>query len=116
MPRRRLTDLIADVQLLEVQLQIMSETGGPHRIRNQGVRLSALHQRLDTLERRLRRRARMLGENDRGTLTELRQRLAAHRPQPRDIERRAGANRLSEPARDAHTVCDSNSAASNCCC
>ena len=75
-PSRRLSDLLGDVAIVEAQLHSMRETAGPHRIRDVGVRLSALHRQLDRLERRLRLRARTLGEDDQTAMSAMRRRLA----------------------------------------
>lgn len=51
---RRLSDLLSEIQLLEAQLQVLREDAGPHLIRNIGLRIAALHGRLDQAEHRLR--------------------------------------------------------------
>ncbi len=56
-PLRRLSDALANIDLLEIQLQAIVRDGGAHHIRDVGLRISAIHRRLDELEARLRGRA-----------------------------------------------------------
>jgi hypothetical protein len=75
-PRRRLPDVLAEVNLLEVQLQIVQQEAGPHRLNGAGQRIVALHRRLDCLEHQLRIRALQVDENlSRLTIFQLRRRL-----------------------------------------
>jgi hypothetical protein len=72
---RRLSDLLTELDFLLVQLITFHQGTGPHLIRDQRARLSALHRRLDRLERDLRRRAEELGEDSHGTLEDIRRSL-----------------------------------------
>lgn len=72
---RRLSDILRELNLVDVQLQLFQEGAGPHYGRDLGVRIAALHRRLDDLEQQLRLRARALGQDDKPSLTELRTRL-----------------------------------------
>ena len=74
---RRLADLLAEIPFLEVQLRVVQDSAGPHRIRNVGMLIASLHRRLDALEWRLRVQARAEGEDERATMSEIRRRLAA---------------------------------------
>lgn len=85
---RRLSDILRELGLLEVQLQLFREGVGPHYGRNLGVRIAALHRRLDDLEHELRLRASALGEDGQASLRELRTRLAARDRQYGGPERR----------------------------
>ncbi len=88
--RRRLSDALAAHQFSEVQLIVLNEQAGVHHVRNIGLRLAALHRRLDTLEAELRRHAKVLGEDPTMSVSELRQRLAARadRRQLNQVNRR----------------------------
>ena len=72
---RRLADLLLEMQFLEVQWQVLREEAGPHLIRNRALRIVALDHRLDRLEKRLRLRARVLGEDELATIGQIRSRL-----------------------------------------
>ena len=72
---RRLSDLLAEADFLEVQLRVLQETGPSHRKLNLQVVIAGVHGRLDALERRLRLRATELGEDDRAAIIELRRGL-----------------------------------------
>jgi hypothetical protein len=56
--RRRLEDVLVQMQFLEVQLAVIRESNGPHLLRNVAIHVAALHARLDELEQELRRQAR----------------------------------------------------------
>jgi hypothetical protein len=60
-PRRRLTDEITDYRFALVQLDMMQRQGRAHHTQHLGLKLALLHRRLDELEARLRRRARLHG-------------------------------------------------------
>lgn len=90
---RRLSDVLRELGLVEVQLQLFHEGAGPHYGRNLGMRIAALHRRLDDLERQLRVCASALGQDGQASLEELRQRLTAMDRQYDGPERR-------DPARE----------------
>jgi DNA-binding transcriptional MerR regulator len=101
-PLRRLSDALANIDLLEIQLHAIARDGGAHHIRDVGLRISAIHQRLDELEARLRSRA---VEMSPGLATlrmsEVRRRLRQMRDRRRDVrpvmrERRSAARRRSD--------------------
>ena len=73
---RRLSDLLSETDFLLVQLITLHSTTGPHRMRDQQMRMAALHGRLDQLEYSLRQRAAELGEDPEGSLGHIRRRLA----------------------------------------
>ncbi|HLQ33191.1 MAG TPA: hypothetical protein VK457_10925 [Chloroflexota bacterium] len=75
MPRRRLRDVLAETNLLDVQLQIIQQAAGPHRLKGVAQRIAALHRRLDALERRLRLRTRHLGFDNNLHMSVLRKQL-----------------------------------------
>lgn len=85
---RRLSDILMELGLVEVQLQLFHEGAGPHYGRNLGMRIAALHRRLDDLDRSLRLRASTLGEDEHDSLKELRRRLAVIDRQYKGPERR----------------------------
>jgi hypothetical protein len=85
--RRRVTDALAELDFVLVQLITLHSDAGAHHSRDQHLRIAALHRRADYLEHRLRRRAAELGEDDRATLGHLRRLL---REQP---DRRRGGDR-----------------------
>lgn len=68
--------LLVETEFLLVQLVAAHETRG-HRTLKQQDRIANLHRRLDQLERKLRRRARQLGEDQTLTLSQLRRRLGS---------------------------------------
>ena len=78
---------------MEVQLQVFAKTAGPHKNRDAGVRIAAVHRRLDDLESSLRRRAQALGQDSTVRISELQRRLARY------IERRRGAGVYDGPER-----------------
>lgn len=91
---RRVSDLLLEMRFLEVQVQMLRDPG-PHLTRDRGLRVAALHQRLDELERRLRSYARERGDDEGASLGELRRRLAkvaAHDPRYSGPERRKHGN------------------------
>lgn len=63
--------------MLELQLQLFEEGAGPHYGRNLGLRIAALHRRLDEAEKQLRRHASRVAQDSQLSLKELRMRLAA---------------------------------------
>ncbi len=104
-PRRRLRDVLVEINLLDVQLHIIQQAAGPHRLKGVGQRIAALHRRLDALEHQLRLRALQVEENPSGlTSFELRRRLGnmvdrrrwARAPRCRVLERRRAGRRASE--------------------
>ena len=100
MPRRRLSDLLRELDMLEVLTLTLRAESGPHLVRNVGLRVANLHQRMDALERQVRARAREFGEEDEATFTALRRRLAAleRDPRYRGPERRHVRSAPCEPA------------------
>jgi len=99
--RRRLKDLLSELQFLEAQVQVLSESAAAHHRRDVGLRLAALHRQLDELERRIRNRSISLGQFDRVDVRELRQRLASlayRHPDYRGPERRR--SHQARPERD----------------
>jgi len=76
-PLRRLSDLLTESQFLEVQVRVLQETGAAHHGVQLRQRIMAVHKRLDELERRPRRRALELGENDRLAISHIRRQLTA---------------------------------------
>lgn len=76
-PFRRLSDLVTEVEFLQVQLHMVRDAGPAHHVRNVGVRIAALHQRLDVLERQLRLRARSEGDDPKAAISEVVRRLSA---------------------------------------
>jgi len=102
---RRLSDLLSEIQLLEAQLQVLREDAGPHLIRNIGLRIAALHGRLDQAEHRLRLHARDLNEADQAAISHIRTRLTALQarrqkiaPDRPDPERRKAPRRRRDEA------------------
>jgi hypothetical protein len=81
--RRRLRDVLTETNLLDVQLQIVQQTAGPHRLKGVAQRIAALHRRLDALERRLRLRARDLGFDNNLPMSVLRKQLTQVDPYDR---------------------------------
>src|SRR5581483_6070887 len=75
-PRRRLSDLLADTQLVLMQLMVLQQESGPHHPARLQMRIAALHRRLDGLERTLRLRAAEKGVDGQTTLGQLRRVLA----------------------------------------
>ena len=94
-PFRRLSDLLTEVEFLQVQLHMVRDSGPAHHVRDVGVRLAALHQRLDVLERQLRQRARSEGEDAEAAISDVVRRLSApdRRRRYRGVERRRRALR-----------------------
>ena len=74
---RRLSDLVTEVEFLQLQLHVVRDSGPPHHLRDVGVRIAALHQRLDVLERQLRQRAQSEGQDSKAALSEVLRRLSA---------------------------------------
>lgn len=86
-PWRRLSDLLLEIDFMEVQLEELQHLAPAHQTRNLGRRIAACHSRLDELERRVRLHAEELGEGGRqATISELRQRLARLADRRRDAE------------------------------
>lgn len=88
---RRLEDLLLQMRFLEVQLAVIEQSKGPHLLRNVGLRVAALHERLNELEHELRRRARHIPDARESTSRDLRRRLeelTQHDPHYRGPERR----------------------------
>ena len=100
MALRRLSDLLFELDMVEVLALTLRADAGPHLLTNVGLRLTNLHRRMDELERQVRARARGFGEDDEATFTELRRRLAAIERNPRyhGPERRRIRSSLCEPA------------------
>ena len=100
-PWRRLSDLLLEIDFMEVQLEELQHLAPAHQTRNLGQRIAACHSRLDELERRVRLHAEELGEGGRQAgISDLRQllsRLADRRrdadPGYRGPERRRGRRR-----------------------
>jgi hypothetical protein len=92
-----------EMQFLEVQLHMIRESGPAHHIREVGVRLAALHQRLDVLERQLRQRAQFEGEDAKAAISEVARRLSSpdRARRYRGPERRRRARRLNAEASSA---------------
>jgi hypothetical protein len=80
---RRLSDLLADIDFLEIQLQVMQEQGPEHKTANLGQRIAALHRLLDHLERLVRVRAQELGREDPALANPALRRLLRARPDRR---------------------------------
>jgi hypothetical protein len=53
---RRLDDLIVVYRFMQVQLDELNRSAGPHLVLDLGIRIAALHHRLDALERQIRER------------------------------------------------------------
>jgi len=97
---RRLSDLLSEIQLLEAQLQVLREDAGPHLIRDIGLRLAALHGRLNQTEHRLRVHARDLNEDDQAAISHIRTRLTALQDRRQKIALdRPGQERRQAPRR-----------------
>ena len=91
-PRRRLADLLQDVEFLLVQLVTFHQSTGPHHTLRQQEGVVRLHRRLDGLEHKLRLRANELGDHEPVTLGQLRRRLSQTTgPQDGKPERRESA-------------------------
>jgi len=75
LPRKRLSDLLAEMNLLDVQLQIIAHEAGAHHVRNVGQRIAELHRRLDNLECDLRLRAQHVSSDPGLPVSELRRGL-----------------------------------------
>lgn len=78
---------------------VLEEQGGAHHLRHVGLRLAAIHRRMDALEAKLRQRARELGEDSTLSMSELSRRLDARtdrrqaHPDGYWVERRLWARR-----------------------
>jgi hypothetical protein len=100
-PGRRLSDLVSEASFMEIRVQVLHESAHSHKSRTFGLRLAALHRRLDAIERQLRTRARWLGTDDSGSVSELRRRLAElmkQAPPYEGVERRRGHRRSARGA------------------
>jgi hypothetical protein len=95
-PLRRLSDLLLEYDLLEIQQHILMRDFAPHLSRNVALRLSKLRRKLDALDRRLRLRAHDLGLDTRQPIRVLRKRLAEVSARYAGAERRG--DRISEQA------------------
>jgi hypothetical protein len=84
-PLRRLSDTLANMGLVEVQLRVIESEAGPPHIKDVGQRIAAIHRQLGRLERQVRARSMRLSENvphlpSRGVRRHLRQLTALRQP------------------------------------
>lgn len=75
--RALLAHLFQELDFLEVQLQVLSETSGPHHTCNVEQRLARMRRRLDELENQLRSIAKARGAPSEGPLGDIRRWLVA---------------------------------------
>jgi DNA-binding response OmpR family regulator len=75
--QRRLSDLLSELDFIEVQLQVFEETAGAHRNCHAAARIVALQRRMDDLEAQLQRCAGDLGQDPAPRPSELRRQLAS---------------------------------------
>jgi predicted phage gp36 major capsid-like protein len=102
---RRLSDLLMEQGFIDVQMQVVAESVGPHKPRDVALRLAALRQRAEALDDEVRARARDMGEDCSKPMSELRGRLSARHdrrrgpdPSYQGPERRRGPRRARDAA------------------
>jgi CRP-like cAMP-binding protein len=75
--RASLTNLLQELDFLQVQLQVLSETSGPHHTRDIEQRLARMRYRLDETESQIRSIATALGASSKTSLGDIRRWVVA---------------------------------------